>query len=115
MKKDPIKKRTEYIKNELKAPCDTCGKSYKPTEMKYHLNKHLGIFPYVCSALGCDKSFTTPALLKGHKLIHSNDRNFKCDECGATFKRTQSLKHHKSYHGDPQIPCTVCSSKVRNK
>lgn len=83
--------------------------------MRYHLNTHLGLFPFACTALGCDKSFTNPSSLKNHQLTHSNDRNFKCDECEATFKRPASLKQHKTYHGDPKIPCTVCSTMVRNR
>lgn len=113
MKKDPKRKKTESIK--AKSPCDTCGKSYNSTEMRYHLNKHLGLFPYVCTVKDCDKSFTSPNLLRNHRSIHSEDRKFKCDECGATFKRLGSLNHHKSYHGEPKIPCTVCNSMIRNQ
>lgn len=112
LKKDPLKNSISYSRE--RAPCETCGKSYNFTEMKYHLNTHLGLFPFVCSASGCDKSFTNPSALRNHEIIHSDDRKFKCDECGATFKRSAALKHHKSYHGEPKIPCTVCSAMVRN-
>lgn len=75
-----------------------------------------GIKPYICEIDNCMKPFQSPHLLKRHKaLVHSNIKKFKCDICDREFKLKCALTIHQTYHGDPQIPCPVCSKLVRNE
>lgn len=47
----------------------------------------------------CD--FKTPIysrLINTHAKIHSDERNFKCEECEKTFKNSRQLKNHRRWH-----------------
>ena len=38
------------------------------------------------------------AKLKCHKLVHTEEKNFVCEECAAKFKRKDDLKSHMKIH-----------------
>ena len=69
--------------------------------VKRHVDiKHKGLLgDYMCSH--CPKRFFSPAKLKSHILVHTNEKNFVCEECGAKFKRKDDLKAHSKIH-DPE-------------
>lgn len=37
---------------------------------------------------------------KEHIAMHSDEKNFKCDDCGALFRRSKDLNRHKLIHGE---------------
>lgn len=46
-------------------------------------------------------SFKTPIysrLVNTHSKIHSEERNYKCEQCGKGFKNTKQLKNHRRLH-----------------
>ncbi|XP_017066449.1 uncharacterized protein LOC108104727 [Drosophila eugracilis] len=46
-------------------------------------------------------SFKTPIysrLVNTHAKIHSDERNYKCEQCGKGFKNTKQLKNHRRLH-----------------
>ncbi|KAH8329717.1 hypothetical protein KR059_007190 [Drosophila kikkawai] len=46
-------------------------------------------------------SFKTPIysrLVNTHAKIHSEERNYKCEQCGKGFKNTKQLKNHRWLH-----------------
>ncbi|XP_017138496.1 uncharacterized protein LOC108153190 isoform X1 [Drosophila miranda] len=46
-------------------------------------------------------SFKTPIysrLVNTHAKIHSEERNYKCEQCGKGFKNTKQLKNHRRLH-----------------
>ena len=48
---------------------------------------------YKCES--CGKSYTESGSLKKHiKIIHKGKRNYKCDSCGKSFTQSGSLKNH---------------------
>ena len=47
---------------------------------------------YKCNT--CDKVFPSPAQLKRHKIVHSDERPFKCDFCEKSFRRKYDCSFH---------------------
>lgn len=48
-------------------------------------------------------NFKTPMLsrmINTHMKIHSDERNFKCDQCEKAFKNTKQLKNHRRIHSE---------------
>ena len=57
----------------------------------------------------CDKSFSTKAFLKQHRLIYEHLEVFPCSLCHKTFATAGSLKTHKLVHtGEKLHQCTSC-------
>lgn len=51
--------------------------------------------------------------LAEHMAMHSNNRQFLCDVCGASFKtKSCQLKHVRNIHQNPRsFPCNVCEKR----
>lgn len=74
---------------------------------------------YVCGI--CNKAFFEERCLKGHSLVHSNEKAFKCDLCPNSYKRPYALKVHKKKKHDigtiivaPRVKkfaCDQCGAK----
>ena len=52
--------------------------------------------PYKC--LECGKSYSYPCELKRHEPVHTRERNFKCQHCSRRFFHTGTLKNHEKVH-----------------
>ena len=52
--------------------------------------------PYKC--LECGKSYSYPCELKRHEPVHTRQRNFKCQHCSRRFFHTGTLKNHEKVH-----------------
>lgn len=70
-----------------------------------------GIFE--CSFPGCEKTFSKHTNLKSHLRIHKSDRNYNCEDCSATFRRSHDLKRHqRSLHSDVKpYACGRCAKR----
>ena len=75
-------------KHELKLLCDQCEfKTYrKYTLYKHTLIHHMDKKEHICNI--CGLSFKLATYLRNHQVVHSDERNFKCDECGKGLKST---------------------------
>lgn len=127
---------TETSKLDLSI-CDYCGKSFKyRTSLVRHVEEHRSVATFQCPH--CDKILKGNLSLKEHiryihdadlikceicgvvrkrhimyshiKYVHSNERNFNCPICDATFKTKEKMKRHVKSH-DKKIECKICSRK----
>lgn len=73
-----------------------------------------GVKLYQCEFCG-KKDFTSRSRLKTHKLIHTHERNYMCQSCGASFKTMNCLKNHSRLHNNLFFYCDLCSSKFKGK
>lgn len=65
---------------------------------------------YHCDFEGCLKAYSRPCLLEQHIRTHSNERPFKCGQCGKAFFRDSHLKVHLWTHSsDKPLRCEICS------
>ncbi|XP_041365093.1 uncharacterized protein LOC121380374 [Gigantopelta aegis] len=100
--------------------CDTCGMAFKrPDTLAQHKIVHVDrkdrLFAFNCSQ--CNKGFRSQAHLKEHETMHSKDRPFLCDHCGASFKTPQVQKKHiQTIHLNPRsFSCGECNKCFNTK
>lgn len=70
--------------------CSQCPKKFKNLA---HLKKHIDIHnedAHVCP--DCGKQLNTKRNLRVHMLVHSDQKNYKCQFCDFEFKRAYNLK-----------------------
>lgn len=65
-------------------------------------------------------NFKTPVLsrmINTHLKIHSDERNFKCDQCDKAFKNTKQLKNHRRIHNGLVViqKCVHCDTLFYNQ
>ncbi|KAM5153050.1 zinc finger protein 646 [Mantella aurantiaca] len=85
-------------KEERPYKCNQCDKSYRHAGSLVNHKKTHQIGLYTC--LICQKEFSNPMGLKSHLRTHSEDKRFKCEQCGEAFRMSQQLyNHRRSSHG----------------
>ena len=90
--------------------CDICGACLKHKyNLEIHLKRHTGVGEYQCSY--CAASYYTQSELKIHMSgSHLNQEDYKCSECGLSFKNRRSLTRHKKFHSNVRnFVCDMCS------
>ncbi|XP_049274518.1 zinc finger protein 267 [Rhipicephalus sanguineus] len=66
----------------------------------------------------CAKRFSSIEDFETHKrIIHAEERAFKCDECGQRFKYLSSLRRHEKSHSADAVrhACPLCQKKSRDR
>uniref|UniRef100_A0A336MC16 CSON014881 protein n=1 Tax=Culicoides sonorensis TaxID=179676 RepID=A0A336MC16_CULSO len=91
-------KRVHSETPKQKYTCELCGKAFRKTRLKYHMNIHL-----VCQ-------------LAVHKrIIHLKTIKIVCKICGKPFKTKADHDIHFTYHGTPSMPCSICGRLLMNR
>lgn len=87
------KRRSKMITDEAKTnvvmhkfQCNKCSRSFRTSSAAlYHRDTEHNVGrKFVCNK--CSKVFKHKQLLQRHQLVHSSDRPYPCDACGASFK-----------------------------
>ncbi|XP_026558995.1 zinc finger protein 92-like [Pseudonaja textilis] len=88
--------------------CPVCHKVFrKPNLLSKHKVIHRQEKPYKCKE--CGMAFVQLARLKRHNLTHTGERPFSCERCNNTFTRLGSLQRHQRIHtGEKPYSCSYC-------
>ncbi|CAO1358792.1 unnamed protein product [Diamesa hyperborea] len=96
--------------------CEVCGKRFATaSKLKYHMVYH-ETPSFVCEEEGCKKSFFKSISYEIHKKVHSNQRDFACNECDKRYFTASHLKKHVlNFHKQIKVFCELCPSKFARK
>ena len=80
----------------FKCPYDDCDKDYiEDKHLKQHIKgTHTHERKHVCHREGCGKSFVTGTRLKRHQAVHDGADRFRCQDCGQSFRKRDTLNVH---------------------
>ncbi|XP_073504925.1 zinc finger protein 646 [Phyllobates terribilis] len=93
--------------------CNQCDKSYRHAGSLVNHKKTHQVGLYTC--LICQKEYSNPMGLKSHLRTHSEEKRFKCEQCGEAFRMSQQLYNHRkslhAYYSTPNAEKITRSSK----
>ena len=95
--------------------CSYCDKtlSTKEGKRRHETVVHMGAKPFECFNDGCEETFSTLCLLRGH-IRQKHDRKLKCENCGSEFAYKHTLVEHKTRCGIIPPPRFSCSENNGN-
>uniref|UniRef100_A0A0P4WGY8 C2H2-type domain-containing protein n=1 Tax=Scylla olivacea TaxID=85551 RepID=A0A0P4WGY8_SCYOL len=102
-------RRVHRAVSEVKYSCELCFKSFVDHHtLRLHLISVHKPKTIACLHSGCNKVFSTGALMKSHYWYHLKQR-FPCDECGQTFSTESYMyKHRRTHSGIRPYMCVDC-------
>ncbi|XP_061565217.1 zinc finger protein 646 [Cololabis saira] len=113
----PVNNHVPESKEEEQIICGSCGifcTSYD------HLDNH------VCTAEGKDESVHCKEEIKVNTVVQhdetspmretvdAEDRQYKCDQCGRSYRHAGSLLNHKKSHKTGVFRCLICQKRFYN-
>lgn len=96
--------------------CKICHKVFATKSLLYkHLRGHTSDEkPYKCPE--CGQGFTLSSNLRQHRIIHRGYKPFQCEFCGKKFMRSNVYKQHRRIHtGEEMYKCAMCPSEFLQK
>ncbi|XP_065054375.1 zinc finger protein 892-like [Rhopilema esculentum] len=102
--------------NTQKLYCKICHKVFSTKSLLYkHLRGHSSDEkPYKCQE--CGQGFTLSSNLRQHRIIHRGYKPFQCEYCGKKFMRSNVYKQHRRIHtGEEMYKCSLCPSEFLQK
>ncbi|KAM4024610.1 zinc finger protein 646 [Anomaloglossus baeobatrachus] len=95
--------RQESYREDRPYKCNQCDKSYRHAGSLVNHKKTHQVGLYAC--LICQKEYSNPMGLKSHLRTHSEEKRFRCEQCGEAFRMSQQLyNHRKSMHAYYSAP-----------
>ncbi|CRK98347.1 CLUMA_CG011707, isoform B [Clunio marinus] len=121
-KKYVPKKKTPKVENKTNKSSSVLVQPRKTSYSRKEKDKDEGLIVimvngmkrYQCEFCG-KKEFNSRSRLKTHRLIHTSERNFMCQTCGASFKTLNCLKNHSRLHNNIFYYCDLCPSRFKGK
>ncbi|XP_036130154.1 zinc finger protein 276 isoform X1 [Molossus molossus] len=126
--KNKLRCEREELPTIYKCPYQGCTAVYRGADgmkvlrallspQKHIKEHHEEVRERPCPHPGCNKVFMIDRYLQRHvKLIHTEVRNYICDECGQTFKQRKHLLVHQMRHsGAKPLQCEVCGFQCRQR
>ncbi|XP_061166482.1 protein suppressor of hairy wing-like [Saccostrea echinata] len=97
--------------------CDECDFRCKTNfELKCHKLKHSDVRNYACTHPGCTQRTKSKSDLTKHMKIHTNQKDYICDECGKGFRTRACLSKHLQRHSDIRpFSCDICNRAFKVK
>ena len=96
--------------------CSFCAyKTISRGRLTKHMRTHTNERPYRCDE--CGKRFTVQCNLKQHILsIHVKQKPFKCAHCDLSFIRKDKLREHERVHtGERPFGCSYCQLRFARR
>lgn len=117
----PIEKGCKTARKEVqtlsdgKDLCNICGVLHSHTNMRRHIEMHLGPnrkHPYTCPK--CDKKFINRLSFVAHVNRHNDVRPYKCYLCEKAFHGANLLRTHMNSHSaENKYACSECDKVFR--
>ena len=104
------------INNSQKLYCKICSSVFPTKSLLYkHLRGHTSDEkPFKCNE--CGQGFTLSSNLRQHRIIHRGYKPFQCEFCGKKFMRSNVYKQHRRIHtGEEMHKCGLCPSEFLQK
>lgn len=100
--------------------CDYCGKTFsRHQNMRKHILQHkfgkqkVEKKKVLCEL--CSQWIISDRMKRHIYAFHSNDKNYKCNECGKEFKYSNSYNDHVDKHQNtPRYKCSYCGGTFFN-
>ena len=102
----------EQLPSTRNLSCKICKKVFPTKSTLYkHLRGHPSDEkPFKCSE--CGQGFTLSSNLRQHRIIHRGYKPFQCEYCGKKFMRSNVYKQHRRIHtGEQMHKCSLCPSE----
>ena len=95
--------------------CPLCEKEVISKNLPSHLHYHRQstLRPYICQE--CSQTFTHASSLKRHALLHTGNKQFRCEKCGKEFFQKVAYETHCKSHTKDRLHCKGCNQPFLTK